>query len=78
MTTEKGLNYIEDHLAVVRQLLTSAAACTLKAKQKIDHLTQKLDRVGKESDSNTAVLERVSYQSLYSQHQQLTQGSNSI
>ena len=52
MTTEQGINYIEAHLAVMRQLLTSAAAWTLEARQKIDHLTQKVDRAAFLSNSN--------------------------
>ena len=39
------MHHIEDHLVAHMQLLTSAAAYTLYAKQKIDQLTQKVDRV---------------------------------
>ncbi|MBW4611452.1 MAG: hypothetical protein KME22_30750 [Hassallia sp. WJT32-NPBG1] len=41
-----------DDLAVVRQLLISASACALSAKRKIDHLTQKVDRVAFIYNSN--------------------------
>jgi chromosome segregation ATPase len=54
MTTEQRLDRVEDDLAVVRQLLTSAATYAESANRQLDRVGEKLDQAVSRQDATDA------------------------
>jgi chromosome segregation ATPase len=59
MTTEQRLDRVEDDLAVVRQLLTSAATYAESAKRQLDRVGEKLDQAVSRQDATDAQIDRL-------------------